>query len=119
MRKLILIAATALLVVAGSGAWAHPATERYIPIGKSPGVSGKKSYVGEIRSISDHENGFSMTVENANLRIEVDQYTKIYLDTGKGRVNSAGARSDCRVGRLVEVYVHESGTAYWVKIRSR
>ena len=63
------------------------------------------------------ESGFSMAVEDADMQINVDESTKIYLDTGAGNANKVGSEEDCRVGRTVEVYLHESGVAYWVKIK--
>lgn len=117
MQKFLLAITSGLALFAISAAWSHPGTEQYIPIGKSPGISNVKSYVGAIRSVRETESGFSMAVEDADMQIDVDQSTKIYLDTGSGNANTVGSEEDCRVGRTVEVYLHESGVAYWVKIK--
>ncbi|MFQ5547427.1 MAG: hypothetical protein ACE5FV_03985 [Woeseia sp.] len=115
--------ATTVIAVLGSVLWSpaftHPATERYIPIGKSPGVSNVKSYIGAIRSVRRSERGFVMVVEDTGRRIEVTEDTKIYLDKGPGHANTTGTEEDCQAGRTVEVYLREDGTAYWVKIRVR
>ena len=116
MCNILKITVTALRLIAGALVYSHPATERYIPIGESPGVSNVKSYVGAIRSIRTTASGFTMSVEDSDKLIEVTEDTKIYLDTGSAKTNSIGAAEDCKVGRRVEVYLHEDGTAYWVKI---
>ena len=95
---------------------AHPATERYIPIGQSPGISSVKSYIGSIQSVSSAADGFSMQVESTSKPVTVTENTKIYLDTGRGKTNTIGTEADCQAGRRVEVYLHDDGTAYWVKI---
>lgn len=117
MRILSIIVFVALTVGAGAQLWSHPATERYIPIGKSPGISNVKSYIGEIQSVVDTENGFLMSAKSASMQVETDESTMFYLDTGAGKTNKIGSEEDCRVGRLVEVYLHESGVAYWIKIK--
>ncbi len=119
MRRVSKTVITVLGVFAGTLAYSHPGTERYIPIGESPGVSNVKSYIGEIRSVQRMARGFTMLVEDTDQRITVTETTKIYLDTGSGKTNLSGTWQDCRVGRVVEVYLHDDGTAYWVKIRAR
>jgi len=116
MRRISMAVIAALGALAGTLAFSHPATERYIPIGQSPGVSSVKSYIGAIRSVETTARGFTMLVEDADKQITVTDGTKIYLDTGSGKTNLIGTRQDCQVGRVVEVYLHEDGTAYWVKI---
>ncbi len=58
-----------------------------------------------------------MSVGDSENPIEVTEETKIYLDTGPGKSNKIGTEEDCQLGRVVEVYLHDDGTAYWVKIR--
>lgn len=108
---------TALGLFVATLAYSHPATERYIPIGESPGISKVKSYIGQIRSVQRTARGFTMSVVDTDRQITVTEMTKIYLDTGPGKTNLSGTERDCQVGRVVEVYLHEDGTAYWVKIK--
>ncbi len=117
MCQILKIVSTTLSLIAGALAFSHPATERYIPIGASPGVSNVKSYVGAILSVRTTASGFTMSVEGDEKLIEVTEETKIYLDSGPGKANRIGTEEDCQVGRKVEVYLREDGTAYWVKIR--
>lgn len=117
MRPILKTVITALGLLAATLAFSHPATERYIPIGESPGVSNIKSYIGAIRSVRTTTSGFTMLVEDIDRRIKVTESTKIYLDTGPRKINMIGTEEDCQVGRVVEVYLHNDDTAYWVKIR--
>ncbi len=117
MRRISGAINIALGILTGTLAFSHPATERYIPIGESPGVSNVKSYVGAIRSVRMTASGFTMSVEDSEKPIEITEQTKIYLDTGSGRPNRIGTEEDCQIGRIIEVYLHEDGTVYWVKIR--
>jgi hypothetical protein len=100
-------------------AWSHPATERYIPIGESPGVSGVHSHIGTIRSVVGvTEAGLTMRVGEDERIVEVDRDTKIYLQTADPRKSNAmGAYEDCEAGRQVEAYPGDDGTAIWIKIR--
>lgn len=117
MRTTSRTIATLLGLLAAVLAYAHPATERYIPIGESPGISRVKSYIGTIRSVQEDASGFTMLFENSAKPVRVTPMTKIYLDEGPGKVNLTGTEADCKVGRLVEAYLHDDGTAYWVKIK--
>lgn len=119
MQKKLSAALLMMAVLPAAGVFSHPATELYIPIGQSPGISNVKSYVGRIRSLRETDDGFLMNVEGSVSRIDVDESTKIYVDAGPGKKNRVGTRADCEVGRTVEVYLHESGVAYWVKVRER
>lgn len=120
-RQLVLTAATVLvtlvLIFATTSVAAQQTTERYIPIGQSPGVSGKYSYIGEIVAM----DGDTITVAEAAERhtIKLTEQTDIWIDRNKSlQRNLVGTRSDCRVGRLVEVMhtAEDDNTAKWVKI---
>ncbi len=107
---------TALAFFASAYSFSHPATERYIPIGESPGISNVKSYIGEIRSVQMTATESILLVEDTDQPIVITEDTKIYLDTGPRKTNKNGTAEDCQVGRKIEVYLHDDGTAYWVKI---
>ena len=117
MQKLVLAGTALLAILANPEATAHPATELYIPIGKSPGISNVKSYLGKIQALRETEGGFSMTVDDGEKTIDVSEQTKIYVDTGKRSPNRIGSEEDCEVGRTVEVYLDDDGMAYWVKVQ--
>lgn len=100
---------------------AHEETERYIPIGQSPGISGKYSYLGAIRAIE--QTPPAVVVEDASgpRAVKVTAATRIYLDrSASGLTNLEGSLEDCRVGQIVEIkYVdlQTKDAADWIKVR--
>ena len=117
LRGLAVVAAAVLIHAVPVSA--QVTTERYIPIGQSPGVSGKYSYVGRI--VAMDESSHLMTVEDSKGRhqIKVTGKTQIWLDRNKSkRRNTTASYEDCEVGRRVEVmYTHEDKkVAKWIKI---
>lgn len=109
--------AAGMLIAAA--AWSHPATERYIPIGESPGISGVHSYIGTIRSVAAAtEAGITMRVGVDEKIVKVDHDTRIYLQPADPqKSNALGGYDDCQAGREVEAYLADDGTAIWIKIR--
>ncbi len=101
-------------------AFGQKLTERYIPVGESPGISGKYSYQGEIKAV-DTENR-TLTVEGPEGRrtIKVTDRTNIWLDRSQQRqTNISGTMADLQPGRRVEVkYVDYKtpDTADWIKV---
>ena len=97
-------------------------TEQFIPIGNSPGVSDKYSYIGSIVAV-DREAHTIVVESNRGMRtIRITPKTQIWLDRSKiKRTNLVGGYSDCEVGRAVEVmHVHDDeNVADWIKIESR
>lgn len=96
-------------------------TERYIPIGKSPGVSDEYSYIGTITSVDTDEHTIEVDSNRGTRTIEIAENTRIWLDrSATKRSNMVGSYSDCQVGRKVEV-MHMRGdesVADWIKIES-
>lgn len=94
----------------------HPATERYIPIGGSPGISGEQV----AGPISDRE---SNQMEVAGRNLVITDTTKIYLDRSQsGRTSIEGRPEDCSAGQYVEVkFRDEDGrrVAEWIKVRAQ
>ena len=112
--------ALCLFLVACSAALAQQATEVYIPIGESPGVSDGDSVMGEIKSVdySDHQ----MTIEttDGSRIVNITPDTDFYLDRNSDkRQNSKGSFEVCEEGRYVEVFVDTDGNARWVKIAAQ
>lgn len=105
-------------IMLSMAAWSHPATERYIPIGESPGISGIKSHIGTIRSVAEVPGaGLTMRVGEEEA-VKIDHESRIYLQNVDPRKsNTIGTYADCKAGRLAEAYLADDGTAIWIKIR--
>jgi hypothetical protein len=104
-------------------AHAQQATERYIPLGKSPGLSGQYTYIGPI-SAADPENGTLTVFGPAGSRtVSITERTRIWLDRTELRLpNLEGHFEDFRRGRMAEVKYedHERKEfAAWVKVEIR
>lgn len=93
------------------------ATEIYIPIGKSPGISGTDSVIGSISSVD--RTGYRMTIaaDGETKTVTMTPSTRYYIDRHKHKQsNVTGSFEDCETGRRVEVLVDDDSNAVWVKI---
>ena len=98
-------------------------TEIFIPIGKSPGLSGKYSVIGTIASFDETTQVLTIKVEDVEHTVTITEETQIWLDKSEIRqTNEVGSPTDCQEGRLCEMkYVYDGETrkdeAEWLKIR--
>lgn len=107
----------ALMSVSGL-ALAQHATERYIPIGESPGVT---SHIGEIVAIDAPRRTLTIATADGRYTIRVTSATQIWQDrSGARRSNTSGTYADCEVGERAEVsYAADSpDVARWIKIEA-
>ena len=101
---------------------AHPLTEKFIPIGMSPGVSNKVSFQGEITGVNRAAKSFSVRVDGSSKTFSVSSSTFIWLDRSKVRKPSIdGSFDDLESGRLIEVKYDsdDPAVASWIKIEAR
>ena len=117
--------AAAILILLFSGlhvARAQQATELFIPIGQSPGLSGKHSLMGTIDAADEQNRTITITAPSGLYTIELTERTRIWLDRSKlKRRNLVGAAEDCKPGRVVEVKFEnnersDNGKADWIKV---
>ena len=99
---------------------AEKATELYIPVGKSPGLSGKYSATGRIEQVNYQNNTLSMSSGSGTYTVRVSERTMIFLDRSKMRQpNLYGSFADCKKGMMLEVRFEkdERGRpAEWIKL---
>jgi hypothetical protein len=120
----ITIITGALLVLGASGALGQRSTEMFIPIGQSPGLSGKTTVIGTINEIKAQEQILTCTYGAGTISTRITPKTRIWLDRSKSKLqNLAGAFKDCTKGRLVEVKFinnnkRDGGDADWVKVET-
>lgn len=112
----------ACVIFACPAAYGQQSTEQYIPIGYSPGVSGKYSYVGPIVALD--RNAHTITVEERGemREIKVTEQTRIWLDRSKTRRENRNADyADCEIGQMIEVKYssEDQKSADWIKIESK
>lgn len=101
------------------GLGAQQTTEQFIPIGMSPGVSGKLSLVGNISLVDSETNSFSMMIDGSSRRIKVSPTTRIWLDRSKsGESNIRAGMEALQPGLRVEVFPRPGNqeSIDWIKI---
>lgn len=114
--KLLTLAA---ILTAVSPSLAQQATERYIPIGESPGVSGTQSVIGTISAVDYDTRSMTIDGPDGTVSVTMDDQTRYYVDSSRAkRSNRSTGLSSCQSGMRVEVYVGDDGKAVWVKIAS-
>jgi len=116
-NRVMTIAAWLLILFMPSTALGYGAgVEQYIPIGQSPGVSGRLSREGVVRSVRETKGVLMIQLDTRGLRhpLIVDKRrTAVYLDwTRCQRSNQRGTWRDILAGTYVEVY-----SVKWVKVR--
>ena len=100
---------------------AQKETEVFIPIGQSPGVSGKHSLMGKVESVSINDSTMSIRQETGIKTLKMTEQTKIYLDKSKlNQQNKKGTYADLKPGMTTEVkYVdNKPGNPIdWIKVK--
>jgi hypothetical protein len=99
---------------------AQQATERYVPIGRSPGVSGVFTEMGTVQAVDAEAGTLTLRAPSGSRQLEVSDATRIWLDrTDLGEPNQIAGLADCRVGGEVEVKLAADGHSVdWIKIRA-
>lgn len=120
-RHLLLAAAMAGSATAALG---QKSTEIFIPIGQSPGLSGKHTVIARVQVVDAAQR--SMTVVDAAgavVTVRADPKTAVWLDRSQVKLpNRKGDLSDCRKDMTVEVKYRNNdagATAVeWIKVRA-
>jgi len=130
VRKFVvgLVGTSALLWGSASAPSAQKMTEQFIPIGQSPGLSGKYTVIGKLQSVNAQEKTCTVAdttgATSGALNVRITERTKIWLDRSKlQQPNLEGTIADLRPGATVEVKPegHQSGVtsgpADWIKVQ--
>lgn len=124
MRKLrAAVALVAALLAGASAADAQRATERFIPLGQSPGVSGKLTVIGTIVAVDAEQRRFYLAGPTDRGSVTLLDSTSIWIDRHELGLGAAtGSFEDCQEGRAAEVKYADPDTrqvAEWIKLRAR
>ncbi|HUL10631.1 MAG TPA: hypothetical protein VLU73_00445 [Methylococcaceae bacterium] len=101
---------------------AQQATEMYIPIGASPGVSTITSIIGKIAAVDEQNRTITVSDASGTATVAVPDETPVWLDRSKATgTNQRGSAADLKAGLTVEVKYREAArgsslTAEWIKI---
>jgi len=124
----VLVGMSAFLWGSASAPPAQKLTEQFIPIGQSPGLSGKYTVIGKLQSVNAQEKTCTVAdttgATSGALNVRITERTKIWLDRSKlQQPNLEGTIADLRPGATVEVKPegHQrgvtSGPADWIKVQ--
>lgn len=121
MRRLFIAAALLVVLLAGySFAHGQKQTERYIPLGQSPGLSGKFTQIGTIAATDPAARTLTLALADRRRTVTVTERTLIWLDRSRLKQTTlVGSYSDLQLGRRVEVKYEDperAGVAEWIKV---
>jgi hypothetical protein len=114
--KQLRLALTSITLLAAALLHAHPATERYIPIGRSSATT----IEGTISSRGTDPYRLTIDAAGRETTVVVNEQTRIWIDRHHLEQTSvSGSYADCAPGRHVEVKRLEAdpGVADWIKVR--
>ncbi len=121
LKSLMTIGVLVTLFVGLPDAQAQKASEIYIPMGQSPGLSGKYTEVGKIDAANDQDQTITMTNSSGSYTVEITESTKIWLDRSKLQLtNEKGSFTDLQAGRTIEVKHKDNdpgGPVEWIKVQ--
>ncbi len=120
MRSLVSGLGLALALCASSHAHGQKATEQFIPIGQSPGVSQKYTSIGVVAEVDAAARTVTIADPAGPRTVRISEKTRIWLDRTKLKQTSVpGGFADLQKGRRVEVkYLdpERRDIAEWVKV---
>lgn len=121
LKKILRLVLWFWLIGFPSIAFAQKATEIYIPLGKSPGLSGVHTALGTIDAVNAQDRNVTMaSASGERYTVRLSDDTKIWLDRSKiGERNVVGSFSDLQQGRRIEVRFSgedRTGTVVWIKV---
>lgn len=125
MVKSLMTAMAIAVLVWGNASSVHgqKATEMYIPLGQSPGASGKHTVIGKIETFNLQSRTVTIAGSSGAHTATITSRTKIWLDRSTMKLtNQKGTFSDLQVGRTVEVKYEDpkqmgKGSAEWIKVQ--
>jgi len=99
---------------------AQQATERYVPIGRSPGLSDGATLMATVLGVDAASGLLTLQAASGSHTVETGASTRIWWDrTALGESNGVASLSDCRKGLGVEVKLDPTGRlAEWIKVRA-
>lgn len=123
MKNLVKLMPIALLTLLGvAEISAQMATERFIPIGESPGLSTSQTDIGLIRSFDAASGTLSLESGTGVRPVRITDSTRIWVDRSAAKLsNLDGDTSDLAAGRRAEVSYADPGNrqlANWVKVEA-
>jgi hypothetical protein len=122
MKKSFLLACALSACLAGlPPAYAQKSTEQFIPLGRSPGLSGEHTLIGRIEAVNPVSRSVTLAMDEKKATITVTERTRIWLDRSLFKLpNLKGNMADLVPNRWMEVKLAtpDRQEAEWIKIES-
>ena len=123
MNRLTTIIPVAILSMLFAGnTFSQKATEQFIPIGESPGLSGAVTDIGQIQGFDAASGTLTLSAGGTPRAVRITGETDIWLDRSASKLsNLEGDTSNLQAGRRAEVsYVDPAvrDVASWVKVET-
>jgi len=101
-------------------AWGQKATEQFIPLGQSPGLSLRSTYVGAVTAIDTRTKTITLAAPAGGQTATINERTSIWLDRSRlKQANVVGSFADLRIGQKMEVkFAEPAGQKFaeWIKV---
>ena len=122
MLKHYLVSVIMVVLLGGTfNVYAQKATEMFIPIGVSPGLSNKMSLIGTLESVDPGTKVVSVSSPAGAQTVTLTERTPIWLDRSLDKLpNRSGAIADLQQGRKVEIKLRQGDpkpVAEWIKVQ--
>jgi len=121
LNRYLRLAIVVVLLGSTLEAFGQEATEMFIPIGQSPGLSGKGSLIGTLESVDPGKRMVTISSSLGAQTVGITDRTLIWLDRSQQRQpNQNGAINDLQKGRKVEVKLRKGepkAVAEWIKVQ--
>jgi hypothetical protein len=117
LKRFLAIVVAAGVIGSSLETLAQEATEMYIPIGLSPGISGKTTVIGTVQAMDAAARTLTVAGPSGTRTFAVTPKTRIWQDRSESKqANKAGSLADLQQGRRVEVKALPAG-ADWIKVQ--
>ncbi len=123
MRKAALVVTGVFITLLCNSSFSHgqKQTERFIPLGQSPGISGKYTTIGKIQAVNGQSRTLVIANESGTYTVKITDRTKIWLDRSKSKLSTIHvSMTDLKPGNLAEVKYEDENKhiAEWIKVQA-
>jgi hypothetical protein len=120
MKKILsAIIVSAIWLCGQTSIYGQQTTEQFIPLGKSPGLSGKVTLIGTVEKVDEQDKTVTVKTDSGSKTFKVTDQTRIWLDRAKlQKSNVKGGFDELKKDRKVEVksFKGRETEAEWIKI---